>query len=78
LFALIAGRPSRLAPVAKQDGLSNGAAALEHFSAVSASLNVLAKLIQIKADDALKEHHFAAIRTIHDESLYVESREMTE
>ncbi len=43
LFALIAGKPSRLAPVAKQDGLSNGETALEHFLAVSVSLTVLAK-----------------------------------
>lgn len=33
-FAVIAARPSRSVPVAKQEGWSNGAAAMEHFSAV--------------------------------------------
>jgi len=65
-FAEIAAKPSQPAPVATQDGWSNGAAAMAHFSAVSASRNVMAKPSCRKAHDMLKEQDPAIGKTSNE------------
>jgi len=50
----IAARASQLVPIAKQDGLSNGAAAMEHSSVVSASQTVMGKQSCRRVRDKLK------------------------
>ena len=64
LFAVIAARPSRPAQVAIQDGLSNAAADMEHFSVVFASQTAMEKPSCRRAHDMLRPRDPNAIGVI--------------